>query len=372
MKVMSQKISYDVVLNQNLVLKGLKLAQIHVILDITGVDADPLTLQQIRDESSIRDCFLARRKNINDALVSTASELKKAKTEQQGVQLVNELNQTLESQVKTLQKELQTRVNSFAEKQKKQVNDLFWARAKIVVRVVYAVVKFIKGAIELPAKVTAGIASMGFLSVIAIKALISSANDAMGAYNEFASARESEREQFKKLDLAVKELKKIKSPQTVPQSKIDAVEGALGPYGARLLGEDAAAKNLATKLDKLLTDLEKGKFRNKQAQKQAETAVQGLIDKIQETTKNIAKGRTLLQSARDKVRDAGKRAQKDPTSFWDLAAGLWKAVDYVIDMGESAAEGSDVKDALKKALKTLQDKLKEEEVDARMEEATAV
>jgi len=243
---------------------------------------------------------------------------------------------------------------------------------KIVARVVYAAVKLIKGAVELPAKVTAGIASMGFLSAVAIKALISSVNDASSAYNEFASARESEREQYKRLDQAVKELKKIKSPQPVPQSKIDAVEAALGPYGARLLGEDAAAKNLATKLDKLLTDLEKGKFRNKQAQQQSEAAVQGLIDDIQKTSKNIAQGRKLLQVARDKVRDTGKRAQKDPTSFWDVAAGLWKAIDYVMDMAEAAAEESDVKDTLKKALNTLHDKLQEEEIDAKIQEATAV
>jgi len=122
---MSQRISYDVVLSSNLALKGLKVTQIQVILDITNVDADPLTLQQIREDASIRDCFQARRKKINDELVAAANQLKKAKSEQEAERLVSDLNTTLESQVKTLQKELQTRADTFAQKQKKQVNDLF-------------------------------------------------------------------------------------------------------------------------------------------------------------------------------------------------------------------------------------------------------
>ena len=65
-------ISYNVLLPQNLTLKRLPMKQIEVILDITGAQVDPLTLQQIRDEDSLRQCFLARRQNINTLVANTA------------------------------------------------------------------------------------------------------------------------------------------------------------------------------------------------------------------------------------------------------------------------------------------------------------
>src|ERR1035441_3860851 len=85
-------ISYHVVLPQNLTLKKLPLKQIEVILDITRAQADPLTLQQIRDEDSLKQCFLARRKNINDLIQQTDGVLGKAKTEKDGEAAVNEFS----------------------------------------------------------------------------------------------------------------------------------------------------------------------------------------------------------------------------------------------------------------------------------------
>jgi hypothetical protein len=364
-------ISYNVVLPQNLILKKLPLKQIEVILDITGAPADPLTLQQIRDEDSIKQCFLARRKNVNDLIQQTDGVLGKAKTEKDGEAAVNEFNRKLEGEVKTLQKELQNRCDAFVQKQKKNVNDLFWAQAKLVVRVVWAYAKYFKGGLEIGGKVTAAVTAGltpggAFLSVIAIKSLINTVNDLNGATNELLDAIEGERTQFVKLRDAIKELKKLKKPEKVPQSKIDAVANLMGPYGARLLGVDVAAKKTATKLDTLLNDLEKGKFRNEAAQKEMEDKVDALIKKIIERSKNVNEGRKLLQAAKDKVSDAGKRAVKDPVSFWDVAGYLWKAFDGLTDCGESAME----KPVYTAVVDTLKSKLQDELKDAFVAEQT--
>src|ERR1035441_5603065 len=146
-------ISYHVVLPQNLTLKKLPIKQIEVILDITGAQVDPLTLQQIRDEDSLKQCFLARRTNINTLLQNTNTALGKIKSDKEGEALVNEFNKKLGTEIKTLQKELQTRADTFVQKQKKNVNDLFWAQAKLVVRVVWAIAKYVKGGLEIGGKV---------------------------------------------------------------------------------------------------------------------------------------------------------------------------------------------------------------------------
>jgi hypothetical protein len=286
-----------------------------VIIDITGAQVDPLTLQQIRDEESLKQCFLARRQNINKLIQDTAAALKKIKSDKEGEAAVNTFNKKLETEIKTLQKELQLRANIFVMKQKKNVNDLFWAQAKLVVRVVWAFAKYVKGGLEIGGKVgaavTAGVTPGGaFLSVVAIKSIINSVNDCNSAVDELQGALEGERSQFLKLREAIKELKKLKKPDKVPQSKIDAVSNLMGPYGARLLGVDVAAKTSATKLDHLLKDLDKGKFRNKSAQEEVEKKVDSLIHKIIERSKNVAEGRKLLQTAKDKVKDASQRAPR--------------------------------------------------------------
>ena len=357
-------ISFHVVLPANLTLKKLPLKQMEVIIDITGAQVDPLTLQQIRDEESLKQCFLARRQNINKLIQDTAAALKKIKSDKEGEAAVNTFNKKLETEIKTLQKELQLRANIFVMKQKKNVNDLFWAQAKLVVRVVWAFAKYVKGGFEIGGKVgaavTAGVTPGGaFLSVVAIKSIINSVNDCNSAVDELQGALEGERSQFLKLREAIKELKKLKKPDKVPQSKIDAVSNLMGPYGARLLGVDVAAKTSATKLDHLLKDLDKGKFRNKSAQEEVEKKVDSLIHKIIERSKNVAEGRKLLQTAKDKVKDASQRAQKDPVSFWDVAGYLWKAFDGLVDCGEAVLEKPGYDTVVDTVLAKLNDEMKD-------------
>jgi hypothetical protein len=364
-------ISYHVVLPQNLTVKGLGLKQIEVILDITGAEADPLTLQQIRDEPSIHDSFIDRRDNINNLIKQAGAALKKAPNDTEGQKIVDQFNKDLTVQVNTLQSQLQQRCNAFIQKQKKNVNDLFWAQAKMVVRVVWAVAKYLKGAGEISGKVVAavgaGVTGAGaFLSVIAIKSIITTVNDLMGAADELVAATDDERATFIKLKAAVVELKKIKKPALIPQAKIDAVSLQLGPYGARLLGVDVAAKKTATKLDKLLGDLEAGKFRNEAAQKKMEQQVDAIIKEIIELSKNVAEGRKLLQAAKDKVNEAAKRVQKP--GFWDYFPSILKIVDGLLDGGETLLE----KKSYKEAFKTLQSKLEDEMKDAQVAEHTTV
>ena len=366
-------ISYHVVLPQNLTLKKLPLKQIEVILDITRAQADPLTLQQIRDEDSLKQCFLARRKNINDLIQGTAASLAKVTSDKDGEALVNDFNRKLEAAIKALQKELQARADAFVQKQKKNVNDLFWAQAKLVVRVVWAVAKYIKGGLEISGKIGAAVAAGvtpggAFLSVVAIKGLINTVNDLNSATDELMDAMEDERTQYIKLRDAIKELKKFKKPDKVPANKIDAISVLMGPYGARLLGVDVAAKKSATKLDQLLKHLDKGKFRNRAAQTEIENKVDALIGKIIQRSKNVTEGRRLLQAAKDKAADASKRAQKDPVSFWDVAGYLWKALDGLVDCGEAALE----KPVYGAVVDTVAGKLEDELKDAIVAEHTRV
>ncbi|OAI49983.1 hypothetical protein AYO44_06005 [Planctomycetaceae bacterium SCGC AG-212-F19] len=229
-----------------------------------------------------------------------------------------------------------------------------------------------KGVVELPGKATAavgaGLTGVGvFLSLVALKSLYGSLNDIKGAYQELCSGLEGEREQFIKLKQAVKELKKLKKlkkPQPVPQSKIDDVEKMLGPYGARLLGVDDAAKATATKLDKLLKSLEAGKFRDAKAQKAAEDAVNEMILKIIDLSQNVSEGRKLLQSAKAKVQDVSSRAKKDSSLFWNLVGGLWKVIDGLMDVGEKTLDEENTATFFENCLDVLKEKI-EGEMDAR-------
>jgi len=364
-------ISYDLILNSNLKKKPLYLEQIEAVLEIGGAKPDPLTLQQIRDETSINQCFKARRKTINDLITDYGEQMKKARSEKEAEGLLKDFNDELKKETTTLARELQTRVDNFARKQKKEANDLFWARAKLVFKVAYSAGKLIKGGLEAVGKAAAAVSGPGiFISVVALKSLVSTGMDLKGAYDDIISAMEGERAQYAKLEAAVKKLKSLKAPKPVPQSDIDAVEGMLGPYGARLLGVDASAKAAATQLDKYLTALEKGKFRDPKAQDVAEKMVAHTIKQIIKLSKNIADGRKLVQSARSKIVEASKRAKADPTSWWDYAPNVWKLFDAVVDMREEAMDVSGLKATFDKCHGVFMDKIEGEMKDAFVEEKT--
>lgn len=364
------QISYAAVLKDNLKQSPLYLEQIEVVLDVSNAKPDPLTLQQIRDEDSIKDCSLARRKNINELIADYNEQLRKAPNQAAAEKLLKEFNGKLVAEIGKLQKELQTRADAFANKQKKEVNDLFWARAKLVCRVLYSVGKLVKGGLEMVAKVQAAMAGGVFLGTVAIKALIASTMDLKAAAGDIVDALEGERTQFVKLQAAVKRLKSYKAPKPVPQSDIDAVEAMLGPYGARLLGVDSAAKAAAGKLDDYLKEMDKGKFRDKTTLAAAEKIVDETIQRIIELSKNAATGRSLLQSARTKVADASKRAKADPASWWDYVPTLWKVVDGALDIHEEMADAEGWFAKFDKAVEVVRGKLEDEFKDAKVEEAT--
>ncbi|OAI49982.1 hypothetical protein AYO44_06000 [Planctomycetaceae bacterium SCGC AG-212-F19] len=100
-------------MNENRKLDNLEVPQMEAILDVTGATPDPLTLQQIRDERSINDCFMARRKNINDFIVKVDEQLGKTKDKKQAANLVVVLNKKVKSELDTLEDELQKRVDVF-------------------------------------------------------------------------------------------------------------------------------------------------------------------------------------------------------------------------------------------------------------------
>lgn len=366
-------ISYDILLNKNLKQQPLYLKQIEAIIDIKGAEVDPLTLQQIRDEPSLNDCFKARRKNINDLYEKVSKGLKKEKSKTAQEKLLAAFNAKLKSEVSALEKQLQERANKFVTKQKKDVNDLFWAKAKLVCRVAWSIGKLISSIPEAGAKVAAAAASGGFFTVAAIKGVITAVSDMKGALEEVSAALESERSQFDRLNKAVKALKNIKKPKPVPQSQIDEVRDMLGPYGARLLGLDAAAKKAATKLNNVLKQMDKGKFRNGKPAEAAEELVDSTIKQIIELSKNVAQGRKLLQSAKTKLADVSKRAKDDSSYFWTVVGAVWKVTDAVIDMHESNLSDKvcrDFKSYSKQAFEKLKDVLKDELADAVADKVT--
>ena len=363
------EISYSIVQNANLKKTPLYLEQIEAIIDIGGEKPDPLTLQQIRDEPSLKDCYASRSKNINELIVKYAEAIKTAADEKTAQALVKAFNVKLKAETDRLQQELQTRSDAFVLKQKKAVNDLFWARARLLCRVVYSAAKLLKSGGEAFAKVAAVVAGPGaFIGVVAIKSLVSAGADLKGAYDEIVSAMEGERSQHKKVLDAVKALKAIKAPKLVPKGDVEKLEAMLGPYGVRMMAVDAAAKQAATTLDKFLTQLDKSKFRDEGAKQQIEKLVDKTIHEIIELSKNANEGRKLLQSARSKIVDVSKRIKEDPKSWWDYTGPLWKAFDYVFDMTESTLETSDLKSAFNACHAVFTDKIKDELKDAMAEE----
>ena len=270
-------ITYEVVEPANLKLKNVHQDQIKINIDITGAQTDPLTLHQIYGEESLKQCFLARRKNINTLLQNAESAAAKAPERQEKERILKEMNDKVGAQVNTLGQEMQVRANNYVARQKKEVNDYYWASAKLSVKWAYSIAKLGSGAVETGGKVITAVTVPGaglFITASAIKGVIDTSVELYNLYSEMLSAFEEETEVRKKLKTAVAEVRKLKAPEKVPQSKIDAVSSLLVPYGARLIGIDMKAKELATKLDVLLKKLEKKKFRFKRHQELAEHEVE--------------------------------------------------------------------------------------------------
>jgi hypothetical protein len=84
------------------------------------------------------------------------------------------------------------------------------------------------------------------------------------------------------------------------------------PYSVRLASIDTGAKELTGNLDRLLVTLEKKKFRVKRHQELAEGQVDEWIHEIIHESQTVTKGRNLMTSAKDALKDASQRAQRIP------------------------------------------------------------
>jgi hypothetical protein len=371
---MATNIKYEVLSPANLKLKNVQQEQIKVYIDITGAETDPLTLQQIYEEQSLQQCFLARSKNINMLVQGADAEVAKATDKKEQERLLKEMNDKVAAQVKTLGQEMQVRANAFIAKQKKEVNDFYWVTVKMAVRCGYNVGKLTLGALNTTAKVVtvATVPGAGmFVTAGAIKGIIDNVRDVYKLYHELQSYLDGELEVRKKLKSAVVELRKLKPPAKVPQDKIDGVSSLLIPYSVRLAGIDMQAKQLATQLDALLKKLEKKKFRFKRHQELAENEVDKSIQEIIKLSQTVTKGRGLVQNAKDAVKTASQRVQKDPPSFYsNVGATLWKALDFVFGAGEEVEKTKGIWQKMEGGAKSLLESLQQEMQDAIVEEHT--
>jgi ElaB/YqjD/DUF883 family membrane-anchored ribosome-binding protein len=189
--------------------------QIRIEIDIKDAKTDPLTLQQIRDEPSIRSCFIDRAKNINALILTADGELGKTTDQKQRERILSEMNHKLGSQVDAIEKEVQSRANAFITKQKQEGKDVFWATVKMVVKVYYSVGKFAVGVVGTVTKVGAALTTGAgmFITASAIKGVIDTLNDLVKLYSEMADAVDGEEEVRKKLKAAVAEVRKLKAPK---------------------------------------------------------------------------------------------------------------------------------------------------------------
>ena len=80
------------------------------------------------------------------------------------------------------------------------------------------------------------------------------------------------------------------------------------------------------------------------------------------------KGRGLIQNAKDAVKTASQRAQKDPSTYYSMAVDVWKKLDIALGVGEAIESTVGLWNQLKAAAKSLHESFEKEMNDARMEE----
>lgn len=306
------EISFALLLEQNLKLKGLPLKQIETVITITGAD-DPQTLQKMRE--SVKDSFLARRKNLNDLIATAYSDMQKLAAKDKVLARKKKLDEDMKLMIATFEKDLNKRVADFCSKDAQVVQEYNAGRVKWAVKTAWALYGIVATVFE---------AATEGPQLSSLFDYIDTAKEIVATARDLITACQSENTVRDKIEKGLAKVKAIKPPATIPKDVLEKIELDIKVYKTKLGSVEMTARKASQNLQALLTKIDKSKDLDAKKKAQAEKMVDAMINRIIDLNEGVDQGKKFSQSSLDKIKNFEKRAKENPQSYWQLLCKLYE------------------------------------------------
>lgn len=313
---MPTSIAFSLILNPNLALPEITLTQSEVIIDVAG-DTDPLTHDMVRQYGPVNDCFLARRKNINDLITTSAKAIHNAKDKKAADQLLNDFNKKFTQQVTTFQSELQTRVDKFFKEDNQRKAQYLLGKISYKIRLAGALGKAGMFMMSMANYMSGQQPTDTREQLLSWKDLIDLVKEGVALAGILVNLWKELGGQEGRLKTALANIKKIKPPAPISGSLADAATVAVAAYNAKLLGMEMEAKSIAAHLDKLLKKIDSGTWEDEDDLTKIEAKVDKNLHEIIRLNEALKHGRSLAASAQTQIKNVSSRLKQDPKTYWD-------------------------------------------------------
>jgi len=332
-------------------LKYLKVEPAEAVIDVTGGFEDPTSLQKLRD--AVSQSFEAHRNNLAELLVKQDELMGKTKNKKDGEKLLKQLTTQQEAAVKKIEKTLQEKLDGIKERAKEGAMAVELKKSQFRVGVTWAVYKLANSALEIYEAVTAEEQSTTDKLKIA-KDVYDTLKDMLALAKTLYDYFIGEEDVRKQIETTRAAIRKTKGKPT--ESLVEKLETQLKAHGPKIAALDKSARTMSTDLQKLLKKAEDG---GEEMADDLAPSIDKCIKQIIALNEGIAKAEDYHKRSQDALKDAQKKAVKDPSSLWDVFKKVDEWYEAITEWFDKA-QPKELEEQLEDAI----DKMVEDYVDA--------
>jgi len=332
-------------------LKHLKVEPAEAVIDVTGGFQDPTSLQKLRD--AVSQSFEAHRNNLAELLVKQDELMGKTKNKKDGEKLLKQFTTQQEAAVQKIEKTLQEKLDGIKEKAKEGAMAVELKKSQFRVGVTWAAYKLANSALEIYEAVTAEERSTTDKLKIA-KDVYDTLKDMLALAKTLYDYFIGEEDVRKQIETTRAAIRKTKGKPT--ESLVEKLETQLKAHGPKIAALDKSARTMSTDLQKLLKKAEDG---GEEMADDLAPSIDKCIKQIIALNEGIAKAEDYHKRSQDALKDAQKKAVKDPSSWWDVFKKVDEWYEAITEWFDKA-QPKELEEQLEDAI----DKMVEDYVDA--------
>jgi len=332
-------------------LKHLDVEPAEAVIDVTGGFQDPTSLQKLHD--AVSTSFEAHRNNLAELLAKQDALVGKAANKKEAEKLLKQFTSQQEAAVKKIEKTLQEKLDGIKEKAKEGAMAVELKKSQFRVGVTWAAYKLANSLIEIYQGVTENPVDVASKLKIA-KDVYDTLKDMVGLAKTLYDYFIGEEDVRKQIESTRTAIKKTKGKPT--ESLVEKLETQLKAHGPKIGALEKSARTMSTDLEKLLKKAETG---GDDMADDLAPSINKCIEQIIALNEGCAKAQDYHKRSQDALRDAQKKAVKDPSSWW----GIFQKIDEwyeTIDEWFDKAQPKELEEQLEDAI----DKIVEDYVEA--------
>lgn len=332
-------------------LKYLKVEPAEAVIDVTGGFQDPTSLQKLRD--AVSQSFEAHRNNLAELLLKQDALMGQTTNKKDGEKLLKQFTLQQEAAVQKIEKTLQDKLDGIKEKAKEGAMAVELKKSQFRVGVTWAVYKLANSALEIYESVTAEEQSTTDKLKIA-KDVYDTLKDMLALAKTLYDYFIGEEDVRKQIETTRAAIRKTKGKPT--ESLVEKLETQLKAHGPKIAALDKSARTMSTDLQKLLKKAEDG---GEEMADDLAPSIDKCIKQIIALNEGIAKAEDYHKRSQDALKDAQKKAVKDPSSWWDVFKKVDEWYEAITEWFDKA-QPKELEEQLEDAI----DKMVEDYVDA--------